>query len=138
MLAKARHEGECEEGSNQHAQRSRQQIPVAGRAFVGHAALEQANGPPADGGQPDDVQDRGNRHHADDERPHRHAVAEGERSATRARRRELEGDDGGGDRQDEGRPGDVRQERASQRAASSELRAAASAASRRVMRRNSK
>ena len=106
-------------------------------AFVRHPAPSQATGPPAHGGQPHDVQDRGKADDGDHERTHRGAVAEGERPARRAGSGQLETDEERGSAEDQGRPRQVDGERAAQRRASSVLRLAASAASRPVTRRNS-
>ena len=138
ILAKGRYEREGEEWRDQQAEPADQQVPVSRGALVGHAAAAEAGGPPANGRQAGHVQERRQADHADGERAHPRAVAEGEDATRRARCGKLEADDERGSADDDRRPGQVGEERPVQRRASSPLRRAASSASRRVMRLYSK
>ncbi len=140
ILAKRRNERKCQEWRDEQAERSGQEVPVAGGARIGESASAQAAGPPAHGAQADDVDRGGQRHDGDGEGPDVVAVAEGQGPAGRALRGELETDEERGGTEDERRPGEVREERAAQRMAGlpARLSRAASSASRRVMRRYSK
>ena len=130
----------CSRGA-QEARRGGQSTSHARRG-IGHDPSAQAGRPPAHGAQADDVDRCGKRDDRNREGPDVDAVAEGDRTAWRAIRGELEADEERGGTEDERRPGEVREERAAQRMAGvpapARLSRAASSASRRVMRRYSK
>ena len=138
ILPKGRNERECQQGRHDETERGGQQVPVAGRARIGHAARLQAGGPPAHGAQADDVDRGGKRHDRHGERTDVVAVTERQGPAGRARGGELETDEDAGGGNDDRRPGEVPQERGAQRMAGVRPSRAASSASRRVMRWYSK
>src|SRR5680860_228063 len=138
ILAKGRYQGEREERRHDQPHPAGEEIPVPRRARLRQRPPPEAAGPPPNRGQATNVEDRRQADDADRKRPDVLAVAAGKRTARWARARELEADEEGRTADDDHRPGQVEQQPAGQRRASSALCRAACSASRRLMRRYSK
>jgi len=107
MLAERRDEGECEERRDREAHGGGEQVPVSRGDRIRHAASSQAIHPGQDRRQATHVQDRREAEDPEAEGPERDTVAERERAAGRTRRRQLDGNQGGGAAKDEERPGEM-------------------------------
>jgi hypothetical protein len=107
MLAERRDEGEREERRDREAHRSGEQVPVSRGDRVREAASPQAIHPGQDRRQAAHIQGRPEPQDPQAEGPQRDTVAERERSAGRAGRRQLDGDQRGGAPKDDPRPGQM-------------------------------
>ena len=137
ILAKGGCEREREQWRHDQSERAGEQVPIASCPPVRHATSLKSARPPADRGEPDDVEHGSQRDDPDRERTDALAIAKRDRATGWAWRRQLETDDGRGRDEDHGAPGEVRDDGPAQRRASSLLRRDAASASRRAMRRNS-